>query len=78
MLEFKRRMPRFERIPELNATNEDLLNLRTVTFNKSEITINRLRHAKVGFGNIDELALATMKEEMPNDRRTKEILDSIA
>lgn len=77
MIEYKRRMPRFEKIPGISATKVNIQKLKKGTFNQDIITVNRLRYAKLDFGDIDEIALAVMKQKMPDDIRTKEIIENI-
>jgi hypothetical protein len=71
-------MPRYERIPRITATTKDIEELKTANFQEGPITVNRLRDAKLDFHNIDEVALAFMKRKLPDDSRTKEIMESVS
>lgn len=77
MVEFKRRMPRFEKIPQIIATKENIDNLKKINFKHDIITVIRLRHAKLRFDNVDEITIAAIKKISPNDGRTKEIVENI-
>jgi hypothetical protein len=77
MIEYKRRMPRVEKIPEISETKVNIQRLNNDTFNQDIITVNRLRYAKLHFVDFDEIALSAMKQKMPADIRTKEIIENI-
>ncbi len=77
MLEFKRRMPRFEIIPQIRATKEKIDNLKKLNFETDKITVIKLRRAKLDFENYDQLTIDVMKQQSPNDDRTKEIVKNI-
>ncbi len=77
MLEYERRMPKIEKIPQITATKVDIDKLNKVILDQDSVTVIRLRHAKLTFSNFDEITLAAMKRELPNDTRTKEIIENI-
>jgi hypothetical protein len=71
MLDFKRRMPRFEIIPQMRATEEKIDSLKKSNFKNDKITVIKLRRAKLDFENYDQLTIDVMKQKSPNDDRTK-------
>lgn len=77
MLEYKRRMPRYNRIPKITATNRDIENLSITRFRDDDISVTRLRYAKLDFQNIDEIAIELMQSKLPDDPRTMEIMQSV-
>ena len=77
MLDFKRRMPRFELIPQIRYTNVIIDNLKKLNYEHEKITVIRLRHAKLQFENYEQIAIDAMKQQSLNDDRMKEIFDNI-
>ena len=77
MLEYTRRMPRYEKIPRIKATDDDIGKIRTAAFQEGLVTITRLREGKLDFLNIDEVAREAMKRALPNDSRTIELMESV-
>ncbi len=73
MLKYERRMPRVGKIPQIKATEKDIDKLKSVTLDQELITVIRLRHVKLNFKNVDEIALEAMKKINPEDLRIAEI-----
>jgi hypothetical protein len=78
MLEYKKRMPRYNKIPKITATNRDIEKLSIESFRNDDISVTRLRYAKLDFKNIDEIAIDVMQRKLPDDSRTKEIMESVS
>jgi hypothetical protein len=76
MIEFKKRMPKYEKIPILSLSTEELFKLKKMSMNENEISVNKLRHAKLIFKESDEIVKNILKLKLPNDKRTNEILDN--
>ena len=77
MLNYKRRMPRIEKIPQLKATKNDIDKFKKVILEQELITTIRLRHANLNFKNANEIALEAMKRVIPGDSRITEINENI-
>lgn len=77
MLNYERRMPRVGKIPQIKAMKKDIDKFKKVILERELITTIRLRHAKLNFKNVDEIALEAMKRVIPGDSRIAEINENI-
>ncbi len=77
MLDYKRRMPRLTKIPQIKATKKDIDKLRNAPLSQEVVTTIRLRHAKMTFKNADEVVLNAFKRALPEDYRLAELKDNI-